>query len=535
MIRRLLLAPLLVLCTPAAAQQQPLPADQAALKAHVQFLASDALKGREAGTAEFDIAAEYVAAQMEGAGLKPAGDKGWFQPVRLLNYRAADKGTASVGIGATQVPLIFGKDYIRIPTPAQPTMAITAPVVFAGYGLIYPQGRIDDYAGLDVRGKIVAVLAGLPEGLPNEVDAHFSGADEKAALASARGAKGMIVLESAARQAEQPFDSVVPYWEYNYVGWARPDSVANAPTAPRIGYFSNAGAQRLFTGARIKWSDVLAAERRGSRIPRGNLAVTLSMTGKTELKPVETRNVIGMLEGSDPALKSQHVVLSAHLDHVGIGEPVKGDAIYNGAMDNAIGVASILEVARSFQASGKRPRRSLLFVALSAEEKGLLGSERFAAFPSVPKGSLIADINLDMPILTYPLQDLVVLGGERSTLGQTYAQVAATEGLKTVPDPSPEEMFFIRSDHYSFVKAGIPAVSIDSGPGGAGAAAQRVFLDNHYHQPSDQIDLPIDWASAAKFTRVNIAAVRAIADAEERPRWNKGDFFGVQFQGYGAK
>ncbi|MEI9927405.1 MAG: M20/M25/M40 family metallo-hydrolase [Sphingomonas sp.] len=234
-------------------------------------------------------------------------------------------------------------------------------------------------------------------------------------------------------------------------------------------------------------------------------------------------------------LKRQYVVLSAHLDHVGVGEPVAGDRIYNGAMDNAVGNAMILEIARRFQASGQRPRRSILFLSLTAEEKGLIGSDYFAHRPTVPPGSIVADVNIDMPILTYPLVDLVVDGGERMSLGPVIEAAAAAEGMKVVPDPTPEEMFFVRSDHYSFVQAGIPAVSIDTGPGGEGAKASKLFLDNNYHKPSDQIDLPWNWDSAVRYFHVADSVVRAVANADQRPSFNKGDFFGVQFGGFGAQ
>jgi Zn-dependent M28 family amino/carboxypeptidase len=246
--------------------------------------------------------------------------------------------------------------------------------------------------------------------------------------------------------------------------------------------------------------------------------------------------VIGLLEGSDPVLKSQYVILSAHLDHVGVGEAVNGDTIYNGAMDNAVGNAMILQIARRYQASGKRPRRSILFVSLTAEETGLIGSDYFAHFPPVPKSSIVADINIDMPILTYKLEDLVVDGEERMSLGPTIRKAAAAEGLNVVPDPTPEEMFFVRSDHYSFVQAGIPAVSIDTGPGsGEGAVASKKFLDENYHKPSDQIDLPWNWDSAEKYLNVAWRVANMVADDDQRPRFNKGDFFGVMFGGYGAQ
>ena len=535
-MRPLALLALLLLAFPARAQQ--LPPEQAALRAHVQFLASDALRGREAGTRDYDRAAEYVAAQMLAAGLAPAGEKGsWFQPVKLTHYRPSEKARWTLTRGGAAIPLQFGIDFVNGAVPATPDFTAEGGIVFAGYGVVYPEAQIDDYRGLDVRGKIVAILGGLPPGISSDVAAHLSDDEQKARFAEARGAKAVIVLESAAARAEMPFETIVPFWNYARSGWAGPDGRANmiSPGAPVVGYVGPAGAEKLFAGSAIRWRDVLAAERQAKPLPRGPLTGTLRVASKTSVTMRETRNVIGMIEGSDPALKNQYLVLSAHLDHVGVGEAVNGDAIYNGAMDNAVGVGMILEIARAFQKSGKRPRRSILFVALTAEEKGLIGSDYFARHPTVPREGLVADLNIDMPIFTYPLQDLVILGGERSTLGPALAAAAATEGLKTVPDPEPEEMFFVRSDHYSFVQSGIPAVSIDTGPGGTGAVDQRAFLDQHYHKPSDDLSLPFDWASAARYLRVTYTAARSIADAPERPRWNKGDFFGTQFKGYGAE
>ncbi|HVJ01294.1 MAG TPA: M20/M25/M40 family metallo-hydrolase [Sphingomonas sp.] len=528
----------LLACALPAQAQTALPPDQAAIKAHVQFLASDALRGREAGTPDHDRAAEYVAAQMLAAGLRPAGEDGsWFQRVRLTRYQAADKPSWTLTRGDGAIPLQFGVDFITAAVPATPDFAASGEIVFAGYGLVYPAEQIDDYRGLDVRGKIVAILGGLPADLTGDVAAHLADDEQKARFAEARGAKAVIVLESAERRAEMPFESIVPFWNYPRWGWAGPDGRANmiAPGAPVVGYMGQTGAEKLFAGSAIRWRDVLAAERHGTPMPHGVLPGTLAVSTKTNVSLRQSRNVIGLLPGSDPALAGQYLVLSAHLDHVGVGQPVRGDSIYNGAMDNAVGVAMVIEAARALQASGKRPRRSILFVALTAEEKGLIGSDYFAHHPTVPQGALVANVNLDMPILTYKLHDLVILGGERSSLGPALTAAAATEGLATVPDPEPEEMFFVRSDHYSFVQSGIPAVSVDTGPGGEGAAAQRLFLDNHYHKPSDDLSLPFDWGSAAKYLRVITAGARAIADAPERPRWNRGDFFGVQFKGYGAE
>ncbi|TGX53728.1 M20/M25/M40 family metallo-hydrolase [Sphingomonas gei] len=526
----------LLLASPAHAQQ--LPPEQAALEAHVRFLASDALRGREAGTHEYDIAAEYVAAQMLALGLKPGAEGSWFQPVGLAAYKPAEKAKWTLTRGGTAIPLQFGIDFVNQGIATTPAFAAEGQIVFAGYGLVYPEGKRDDYRGLDVRGKIVAIYAGVPEGLPGEVAAHLGDDDQKARLAAARGARAVVIVESLERRSEFPIEAMAPYYDFERTTWIGADGKAHilSPGAPVVGLLGQAGAEKLFAGSRIRWRDVLGAELSGTRMPTGPLAGTLKVAAKTNVRTTRSSNVVGILPGSDPALRGEFVVLSAHLDHMGVGEPEKGDAIYNGALDNAAGVAAMLEVAHAFQASGKPPRRSILFVALTAEEKGLVGSSYFAARPGLPAGgALVADINLDMPILTYPLQDIVVLGGERSSLGAAYAAAAAAEGLRVVPDPAPEEMFFVRSDHYSFVQAGVPAVSIDSGPGGPGAAAQQEFLASHYHKPSDDLSLAIDWAAAAKFTRVNYAAARAIADADARPRWNKGDFFGVAFGGHGAR
>ncbi|WHU01291.1 M28 family metallopeptidase [Sphingomonas sp. NIBR02145] len=538
-LRRLLLAAALLAAPLAHAQTapQPLPPEQAALKGHVQFLASDAMRGREAGTRDYEIAAEYVAAQMLAIGLQPGVEGSWFQPLKLVAFKPAEKAKWSLVRGSSEIPLQFGIDFVNTPAPATPDFKAEGGMVFAGYGIVYPEGKRDDYKGLDVKGKIVAILPGVPKGLPNEVEAHFGDDEQKAAIAQAKGAVAVVVLESVAQREQFPFEAIVPYYDYERNTWARPDGTAFAIAAgaPPVGYVGGTGAEKLFQGAKIKWSEVLAAERKGTKIPTGPLVGTLKVASKTRLVTQSTRNVVGMIPGSDPALKGEYVVLSAHLDHVGVGDAVNGDRIYNGAMDNAVGVSTMLEVARKFIASGEKPKRSMLFVALAGEEKGLLGSDYFAHYPPVPKDKLVADVNMDMPILTYPLVDVVALGGERSSLGPVIAAAAASEGLKVVPDPSPEEMFFVRSDHYSFVKSGVPAVSLDTGPGGQGAEAQKKFLAENYHKPSDQIDLPFDWNSAAKYMRLNYAIARTLTDAPERPRWNKGDFFGVQFGGYGAE
>ncbi len=522
--------------TPAAAQS--LAPAEAAIKGHVAFLADDALKGREAGTPEHEIAARYVAAQMLAAGLEPAAGKDqWLQPVPLIASKpAAEPVTSLSGRGGAAVPLVFGQDYTIRPFAGPAEIDVSGPVVFVGHGAVDPANGIDDYKGLDVRGKVVAMLYSGPKGLNSEVAAHLGNRLDRAILARARGAAGVVYLYTDQLQGVLPFDRMKGMWDTRVMAWA---SAAGAPPrdlgAPAIAVMSFAGAEKLFAGARIAWSAVRAAAEGGRPLPRGPLAVSLTTRQRFAVQRLESSNVVGVLRGSDPRLRDEYVVLTGHLDHIGVTRPVNGDAINNGAMDNAIGIGSLLEVARGFQASGKAPRRSLLFIAVTAEEKGLVGSDYYAQHPTVPVKTMVANVNLDMPILTYRFTDLVAFGAERSSIGPAASAAARAMGLALTPDPNPEEASFVRTDHYSFVRVGVPSVSLTPGPGGPGAKATETFLKNHYHQPSDEIDLPIDWTAAARFVEINTAIARALADSPERPRWVKGDYFGTLYGGAGAK
>ena len=400
----LLAASALLAATPAFAQD--LGKDAAALKAHVQFLASDAMKGRDTGSPELTIAEQYVAAQMLAAGLKPAGaNGGWLQPVPLIAYKSADHGTLVLTRGNIPTPLEWGKDYVARSVPSNPKVAVSGPVVFAGYG---SEG---EYKGLNVKGAIVAVLRDSPHGQPSDVRAHLAQPDAQARTAAAHGAVGVILIEGNARHAIFPFAASVPFAQTEGMTWQGADAGASAPAFAYLGFD---GAAKLFAGSKIQWDAVLAADKASVKLPTGSLGVTATGTANTAIRTLTANNVAGVLPGTDKA--GEYVVISAHLDHVGVGRPdAKGDRIYNGAMDNAVGTASMLEVARRFQASGKAPRRSILFVAVTAEEKGLVGSEYFAANPTVAKGSIVADVNLDMPILTYNFIDLVAFGADRST------------------------------------------------------------------------------------------------------------------------
>lgn len=519
----------------------PLPADQAAMKAHVMFLASDAMKGRESGTNEYEIAAQYVAAQFYAAGLKPAGaDGSYLQPVPLLSFRAADKGTlTATRAGGQPVNLVFGEDYIPGGNPEKESTVIDAGVVFAGYGIVAPQYKRDDYQGVDVKGKIVAIFSGAPGGFDGEERAHFGSNANKTAIAASKGAVGVIVLESPSSAKVRPFSRLTEVWDEWRMTWADAQGNGHLPArgTPTIASVSIKGAAKLFGGDKGWAAAVKAADAGKPVIAPFASGAKLAVALKTERKTVTSSNVAGIIPGSDPRLKDEVVVLSAHLDHVGVGKAdARGDTIYNGAMDNAMGIASLIEEAKRFQASGKPPRRSVMFLAVTAEEKGLIGADYFAHNPTVPKANLVANVNLDMPVITYKFEDMIAFGAARSTLGATVARATASVGVGVGKDPMPEQGFFVRSDHYRFVQQGIPSVFLWPGMAGIGRAAFDEFLAKHYHRPSDEVsNKAILWDQGVRFIEANYAIAREIADADARPAWNKGDFFGVLYNGYGAK
>jgi Zn-dependent M28 family amino/carboxypeptidase len=531
---------------PTAAEQNarlnaPLPADQAAMKAHVMFLASDAMRGREAGTNEYEIAAQYVAAQFYAAGLKPAGiDGSYLQPVPLLSSRPSDKGTLTMTrAGAAPVSLTFGEDYIPTGNPERAVTTIDAPVVFAGYGIVAPQYKRDDYKGIDAKGKIVAFLSGAPGGFDGEERAHFGSAANKAAIAASKGAAGVIVLESPTSAKVRPFARQADSWDEWRMTWADAQGRGHLPSkgTPTLATLSLAGAAKLFAADRAWAAAIKDAEANKAVIKPFASGARLAVSLKTESKVVTSSNVAGIIPGSDPRLKDEVVVLTAHLDHVGVGKAdARGDTIYNGAMDNAMGIASLIEEAKRFRASGKPPRRSVMFLAVTAEEKGLIGADYFAHNPTVPKDKIVANVNLDMPVITYKFEDMIAFGAARSTLGETVARATASVGVGVGVDPMPEQGFFVRSDHYRFVQQGIPSVFLWPGMAGPAGAAFNRFLATHYHRPSDEVTNPeIMWDQGVRFIDANYAIAREIADADARPAWKKGDFFGTLYNGYGAK
>ena len=519
-----------------------LPADQAAMRTHVMFLASDALRGREAGTPDYDVAAQYVAAQFQAAGLRPAGDAGsYLQHVPLTIYKAASEGTMRWTDAAGRArPLVFGTDYIPSPNPARAETSVTAPVVFAGRGIVAPQFGVDDYRGMDVRGKIVAIFAGSPTRFPGEERAYFGSAATKAQIAAARGAIGIVMLDAPrAGPRQRPFAALVGGYASPKTTWAKPDGTGTsaAPTTPVLGTLSQAAAATLFEGAATPWSAIVAeAQRADPTYTPVALKGTLAATTRTSFTPAASSNVVGIVPGTDPTVGKEVVILSAHLDHIGVSPARPDDApgrdrINNGALDNAIGIASLIEEAKRFATAPTRPKRTVMFLAVTGEEKGLIGSSYFVDHPTVPLQTIVADINLDMPVLLYTFEDMIAFGADRSSLGPIVTKAVNAIGIGLSPDPMPEQGFFTRSDHFNFVKKGIPSLFLWPGVKGAGAKPFEDFLEHCYHRPCDDLSQPILWDQGVRFVATNYAIARAVADAPQRPTWNKGDYFGTTYNG----
>jgi hypothetical protein len=515
--------------------------DSRAIAAHIRFLASDALEGRETGMRGFEVAAEYVRAQFEAIGLTPLRDD-WFQRF-ALRTAALDEKASSLSLNGT--PLTIRKDFLLRPDFARENVSVDASLVLAGFGVTAPALHHDDYAGIDARGKIVIILSGAPKPFPSDQRAYYSSSDVKRQNAAAHGAVGMLTISTTTDEARSPFEKrakqsgILPMTYLDSNG--KPVDVIEAIAGSAS--LNKQIAESLFSNATMPLDRVLADAENGVAHSFA-LQGTASIKTVTRFSEVRSENIIGVLRGSDPALRDEYVVVSAHLDHLGNHPQADGsdgltDALYNGAYDNASGIASLIEIARAL-AAGPRPKRSVLFLALTGEEKGEQGSEYFVHFPAVPARQIVADVNMDMFLMIYPVADLVPLGGEHSTLGAAAATAAHASGFDVSPDPYPEEVRFIRSDQYSFVKAGIPAIHLKPGnkssdPSVDGAKMTREWLRNVYHSPRDDMSQRFDFASGARYAETNLRLVRAIANAAQRPTWTKGDFFRETFGRGGRK
>ncbi|MFT7652705.1 MAG: Zn-dependent M28 family amino/carboxypeptidase, partial [Candidatus Azotimanducaceae bacterium] len=509
----------------------------AEIRTHMEVLAADDMAGREAGTQAYERAANYVATQYESVGLKPMGDDGtYFQNINFMESRL-DPTSARLSFhkqGAT-VPLVFRDDFTRSAGFGDTDDEASAELVFIGYGIVAPELGHDDYAGVDVEGKILVALTGAPPGFGTDQRAYYSSGRGKAALAEARGAIGRISIRTPVDQARRPWARYLPGIGSPGLRWLDTDGNPQQGFAKLRGsaLLSETGTKKLFA---LSGHDVeaLFEKHANGRTGSFDLGVSASLTRTSTQRQVSSANVVAVLEGQDPELKNEYLVYTGHLDHIGLRPGNDGDEIHNGAYDNASGVGSILSIARAMSAMPTGPRRSVIFAMVTAEEKGLRGSNYFTHNLPVPADRLVANINIDMPYLGFPVNDVHAFGAEHSTLFAPAEQATKYLGMTLTPDPSPEEVRFVRSDQFSFVLKGIPAVALKPGtmsadPAIDGKAALADFLKNHYHQSSDDLSQPFNSQAAQRFAQAGLLMGLIVADDEKRPRWLENDFFGDKF------
>ena len=491
---------------------------------YVKVLADDKMEGRDTGSEGEKRAQAYIVEQLRADGLEPAGEKGFYQPVKFVQRQIVEKDSslALVRDGKTQA-VTLGDDAI-LSARINPAPSVNAPLVFVGYGLKIPEAKIDDFAGLDLKGKIAVYFTGSPAEVSGSLSAHAQSILERWKGLHEAGAIGFISLPNSAFM-DVPWSRIALNRTHPAMDLAY-EEFNETMGAQLVVTFNPAKAEMLFTGSGHTFEEIAALGKERKPLPRFPLTASIAAKTKVDTKYLESNNVVAKLTGSDPSLKNEYVVLSAHTDHVGIGEPINGDRIYNGAMDNASGSALLLDVAASLKKSPEKLRRSLLFVFVTGEEKGLLGSKYFAAHPTVPAKSIVADLNEDMFLPIVPLKTMIVFGLAESDLGDMAQKAASGYGVTAQPDPQPLRNLFIRSDQYNFIRHGVPALAMGFGPSSPEESQIfKTWLTNRYHAPSDDLDQPIEKASAGKFEDIYRALVVSVANADARPQWKQDSFF----------
>lgn len=520
------LAPFLAFALTACATVTPqTPADRAEKWwGDVAALADDGMEGRLTGSPGYRRAAGHVVERLQAIGLEPAGSDGWFQPVAFEEqFIDAAASSAALAGGGREVPVRIPEDMIvgrgDGPRPAR----VDAPLVFVGYGLHMPEAGHDDFAGVDLKGKIAVFVSGGPADVSGALKAHAR--RDRARLLSELGAAGMLSLTTP-KGIEIPWARSVASASQSGMYYADP-ALREVKSAFFSASFDPAGSEKLFAGSGHSFAEIAALADDSKPQPRFAMKQRLRAGIVTRHGRVESMNVVARLPGRDPKLRAEHVVFSAHLDHLGIGEPVNGDRIFNGAMDNAAGVAGLLDIAARLKARKARPKRSLLFVFVTAEEKGLLGSRYFALRPTVPKGSIVADLNFDMYLPIFALKSVTALGAEESSLGDTARQVGEAMGLPLVPDAFPDRNAFVRSDQYSFIREGVPSLAFKFGfaKGTPEAETERIWRSTHYHAVSDDLTQTVFREDAVRLHDFVAELGLRVANAPQRPQWKAESFF----------
>ena len=537
----------LLLALPAAASPAASsaigPADRAAaaaitpavIRAHTKFLASDLLEGRGPSTRGDRLALEYVASQMEALGLEPAAPGGgWIQKVPLvaITPKVPEQMTFS-GPGGKQASFRYKEDFMAFPGVQKPEASVAdAELVFVGYGIVAPEYGWDDYKGVDVRGKILVMMNNDPEDDPKlfagKTRLWYGRWDYKYEIAGKRGAAGAIIIHTTPSAG---YD-----WNVIQSSWAGERYELPDEGAPRVtlkGWTTDAASKKI---AALGGQDLdrlrAAAQRKDFRpVPLG---VKLSFALSNAIRSVESGNALGRIPGSDPSLSKQVVLYTAHHDHLGKkeeGAKPGEDVIYNGARDNASGVAALLAIAGAYRHLPRAPRRSILFASVTAEEQGLLGSEYLAKHPPVPAGDIAANINIDEVNIWGRTKDVSMVGMGKSSLDATIREILATQGRTVKADPFPDKGHFYRSDQFNLAKIGVPAAYFDPGtdfvgkPAGWGAQQIDHYEKKDYHQPSDEYRDEWDLSGAVEDLQLDFYLGLKVANADAPPAWNKGDEF----------
>ncbi|MBA4145578.1 MAG: peptidase M28 [Cytophaga sp.] len=492
-------------------------ADKAQIRQRIMYLSGDQLKGRLPGTEGYRMAVDFVINELKALGVKPKGDQGFIQHV-TLRKGVIDSAKSSMSVNG--IALRYGKEYALAPDLNKPSSSAEAEVVYAGYGIVAPHLQHDDYQAIDVKGKIVVISDGVPQDFPASERAHFNLAVTKCEAASKRGAAGVVILLSGNETLRM--GGITKSGMDGITGYVTPDGRA---FSSRTNVFN--------TISFLAYSKAsLFEEWIQDKKPRA-LNLKIKVQSATAISDSKSENIVGVIEGTDAQLKEEYVVHTAHLDHVGIGTPVKGDSIYNGAHDNASGVACLIEIAKLYTKA--KLKRSVLMVLVTSEEKGLLGSGYFASHPTVPKDKIVADINTDMPTLIAPLLSIEPLGAVHSSLMNEVKKAADYLHLDVMEDHMPEQVRFVRSDQYSFIRQGIPALHVKYGLKTDDPAIDlRKKIDEwteaHYHKPSDEFaDAAFNFDAAVTYVKLNFLIGWQVANTLKRPAWNKGDFFGDTF------
>jgi len=501
------------------------------IRAHVKFLSSDLTEGRGPGARGGDLAEEYIATQFALDGLKPIGDNGtYLQHVPLVGATTQPDALVTAEAGGKDVQFRWLDDFVGVPQNQKPETTIDGDVIFVGHGIVAPEYKWDDFKGVDVKGKIVVLFTNEPLGDPSifggKALTYYGRWTYKYEEETRRGAQAVFIIHTT------------PTAGYGYdvvrSSWGREDGQVKLEPGEYglgfAGWFSKEAGEKLLALSGHTVDELLKLADSRDFKPM-ELGIHIKGSFQTKLRAIDSSNVVGMVEGSDPELKKQVVVFTAHWDHLGVGTPVKGDSIYNGAVDNGTGCGILLELAHAWASQAHKPKRSAIFMSVTGEEMGLRGSEYYAGHPIVPDAKTALDLNFDGFFPAGKTKDISASGGERTTVWPTVEAVAKRMNLTIKPDAHPEQGSYYRSDHFSFARAGVPAFSIEEGtefigrPADFGEKLFNEYNDNHYHQPSDEFHDDWDFSGLVQIARFGFEIGEAVANQSALPTWHKGDEF----------